>query len=297
MGKKRINWKIPVIAALALLLTLEIVDTCRMAYGGDGRALPVLMYHHFDETSKDGTVVTPGRFREQMTALREAGYQAVTVPQVIGYVREGTPLPEKPVLITMDDGYGSNLTVAAPILEETGMRATIFSIGINEGEEYYAHSGEPMWQHRFAFEEAAPWVEKGIIDVQSHTFDMHQLESYGYSGRDGVRRMRGESAEDYRQALLDDAAAFRERRGDRVATELLALAYPFGYYDLEADKIMREAGYQLTVTIDERINRLRSGDEECLRMLGRFNVTDHISGEALVDRLDHYFPDLSESKK
>ncbi len=297
MGKKRINWKIPVIAALALLLTLEIVDTCRMAYGGDGRALPVLMYHHFDETSKDGTVVTPDRFREQMTALREAGYQAVTVPQVIGYVREGTPLPEKPVLITMDDGYGSNLTVAAPILEETGMRATIFTIGINEGEEYYAHSGEPMWQHRFAFEEAAPWVEKGIIDVQSHTFDMHQLESYGYSGRDGVRRMRGESAEDYRQALLDDAAAFRERRGDRVATELLALAYPFGYYDLEADKIMREAGYQLTVTIDERINRLRSGDEECLRMLGRFNVTDHISGEALVDRLDHYFPDLSESKK
>ena len=297
MGKKRINWKIPVIAALALLLTLEIVDTCRMGYGGDGRALPVLMYHHFDETSKDGTVVTPDRFREQMTALREAGYQAVTVPQVIGYVREGTPLPEKPVLITMDDGYGSNLTVAAPILEETGMRATIFTIGINEGEEYYAHSGEPMWQHRFAFEEAAPWVEKGIIDVQSHTFDMHQLESYGYSGRDGVRRMRGESPEDYRQALLDDAAAFRERRGDRVATELLALAYPFGYYDMEADKIMREAGYQLTVTIDERINRLRSGDEECLRMLGRFNVTDHISGEALVDRLDHYFPDLSEAKK
>ena len=34
---------------------------------------------------------------------------------------------------------------------------------------------------------------------------MHQLESYGYSGRDGVRRMRGESPEDYRQALLDDA--------------------------------------------------------------------------------------------
>ena len=297
MKKGRLDWKLPAILLLALLLLLEIADTYRLARSGDGCALPVLMYHHFDDTSKDGTVVTPGRVREQMTALREAGYEAVTVPQVIAFVREGTPLPDKPVLITMDDGYGSNLTVAAPILEETGMRATIFSIGINEGEEYYAHSGEPMWQHRFAFEEAASWVEKGIIDVQSHTFDMHQLESYGYSGRDGVRRMRGESPEDYRQALLDDAAAFRERRGDRVATELLALAYPFGYYDLEADRIMGEAGYQLTVTIDERINRLRTGDEECLRMLGRFNVTDHTSGEALVDRLDYYFPNLSESKK
>lgn len=297
MKKGRLDWKLPAILLLALLLLLEIADTYRLARSGDGCALPVLMYHHFDDTSKDGTVVTPGRFREQMTALREAGYEAVTVPQVIAFVREGTPLPDKPVLITMDDGYGSNLTVAAPILEETGMRATIFSIGINEGEEYYAHSGEPMWQHRFAFEEAAPWVEKGIIDVQSHTFDMHQLESYGYSGRDGVRRMRGESAEDYRRALLGDAEAFRERRGDRVATELLALAYPFGYYDMEADKIMREAGYQLTVTIDERMNRLRTGDEACLRMLGRFNVTDHTSGEALVDRLDYYFPNLAESKK
>lgn len=288
--KKRIGWKPPAIALLALLLVFELADIYRLSRGGGGQPLPVLMYHHFAEESKSGTTVTPERFREQMTALRDAGYEAVTIPQVIAFVREGAPLPDKPVLITMDDGYGSNLTMAAPILEETGMRATIFAIGINEGEEHYAHSGEPMWQHRFAFEEAAPWVEKGIVDVQSHTFDMHQLESYGYSGRDGVRRMRGESAEDYRRALLEDAEAFRARRGDRVATELLALAYPFGYYDLEADEIMGEAGYQVTVTIDERINRLRAGDESCLRMLGRFNVTDGATGEELTERLDHYFP-------
>lgn len=292
--KKRIGWKLPAIVLLALLLAFELADIYRLSHCAGGQPLPVLMYHHFAEESDSGTVVTPGRFREQMTALREAGYKAVTVPQVIGFVREGTPLPEKPVLITMDDGYGSNLTLAAPILEETGMRATIFVIGINEGEEYYAHSGEPMWQHRFAFEEAAPWVEKGIIDVQSHTFDMHQLESYGYSGRDGVLRLPGESDEDYRQALLDDAEAFRERRGDRVGTELLALAYPFGYYDLEADKIMQEAGYQATFTIDERINFLRTGDEDCLRMMGRFNVTNGAGGEELTDRLDRYFPALSK---
>lgn len=294
--KKKIDWKLPVIVLLALLLILEVADMYRLTHGG-GQPLPILMYHHFADESKSGTVVTPASFREQMSALREAGYEAVNVSQVIGFVREGTPLPEKPVLITMDDGYGSNLTIAAPILEETGMRATVFVIGINEGEEYYVHSGEPMWQHRFAFEEAAPWVEKGIIDVQSHTFDMHQLESYGYSGRDGVRRIPGESDSEYRSALLADAEAFRRRREGRVATELLALAYPFGYYDLEADEVMKEAGYQLTVTIDERINWLHAGDEGCLRMMGRFNVTDCDSGEELVDRLNQYFstPVLSKN--
>ena len=188
----------------------------------------------------------------------------------------------------MDDGYGSNLDTAAPILEETGMCATVFAIGINEGEEYYPHSGEPMWQERFAFEKAAPWVEKGIIDVQSHTFDMHQLASYGYSGRDGVLRLEGESDEDYRQALLSDTEAFRQRRGNRVGTELLALAYPFGYYSEEADALLKEAGYAVTFTIDERPNYLSVHNGSCLRMMGRVNVTDWISGQELVQLLQPY---------
>ena len=197
MRQKKSGWKRPALLFLVLLLLAQIGDIVYLQYFDTSRRrLPVLMYHHFADEAKEGTVVTPVRFREQMNALKEAGYQAVTIPQVIDYVENGAPLPARPILITMDDGYGSNLDTAAPILEETGMCATVFAIGINEGEEYYPHSGEPMWQERFAFEKAAPWVEKGIIDVQSHTFDMHQLASYGYSGRDGVLRLEGESDED-----------------------------------------------------------------------------------------------------
>ena len=289
MRQKKSGWKRPALLFLVLLLLAQIGDIVYLQYFDTSRRrLPVLMYHHFADEAKEGTVVTPVRFREQMNALKEAGYQAVTIPQVIDYVENGAPLPARPILITMDDGYGSNLDAAAPILEETGMCATVFAIGINEGEEYYPHSGEPMWQERFAFEKAAPWVEKGIIDVQSHTFDMHQLASYGYSGRDGVLRLEGESDEDYRQALLSDTEAFRQRRGNRVGTELLALAYPFGYYSEEADALLKEAGYAVTFTIDERPNYLSVHNGSCLRMMGRVNVTDWISGQELVQLLQPY---------
>ena len=289
MRQKKSGWKRPALLCLVLLLLAQIGDSVYLQYFDTSRRrLPVLMYHHFADEAKEGTVVTPVRFREQMNALKEAGYQAVTIPQVIDYVENGAPLPARPILITMDDGYGSNLDTAAPILEETGMCATVFAIGINEGEEYYPHSGEPMWQERFAFEKAAPWVEKGIIDVQSHTFDMHQLASYGYSGRDGVLRLEGESDEDYRQALLSDTEAFRQRRGNRVGTELLALAYPFGYYSEEADALLKEAGYAVTFTIDERPNYLSVHNGSCLRMMGRVNVTDWISGQELVQLLQPY---------
>lgn len=289
MHQKKSGWKRPALLFLILLLLAQIGDIVYLQYFDTSRRrLPVLMYHHFADEAKEGTVVTPVRFREQMDALKEAGYQAVTIPQVIDYVENGAPLPARPILITMDDGYGSNLDAAAPILEETGMCATVFAIGINEGEEYYPHSGEPMWQERFAFEKAAPWVEKGVIDVQSHTFDMHQLASYGYSGRDGVLRLEGESDEDYRQALLSDMEAFRQRRGNRVSTELLALAYPFGYYSEEADALLKEAGYAVTFTIDERPNYLSVHNGSCLRMMGRVNVTDWISGQELVQLLQPY---------
>ncbi|MBD5162247.1 MAG: polysaccharide deacetylase family protein [Oscillibacter sp.] len=286
MQRRKLSWKAPVLIFMILLFLFQVGHLIGRHGGSVG--LPVLMYHHFAPEAKEGTVVTPTRFREQMTALKEAGYHAVTIPQVIDFVENGTALPDKPVLITMDDGYGSNLDEAAPILEELGMCATIFVIGINEGEVYYPHSGEPMWQERFAFEKAAPWVEKGVIDVQSHTYDMHQLASYGYSGRDGVRRLEGESDEDYRNAILGDAEAFRQRREGRVATELLAVAYPFGYYTQEADELLKEAGYQVTFTIDERPNWLSVGDGACLRMMGRLNVTDWISPEGLVSMVDRY---------
>lgn len=82
--------------------------------------LPVLMYHHFDEEPGGSTmVVSPERFAEQMAALKQAGYTAVTPEQIVDYVDNGTPLPEKPVWISMDDGYQSNLTYAAPVLQRT----------------------------------------------------------------------------------------------------------------------------------------------------------------------------------
>lgn len=249
--------------------------------------LPVLMYHHFDTEAAYDTVVSGERFLEQMRALKAAGYTSVTLAQLRDFVEEGTPLPEAPVLITMDDGYTSNLEIAAPILEELELCATVFVIGVNEGEEIYVHSGQPLQPARFSYEDAAPWVEKGVLELQSHSMDMHQLESYGYSGRDGMLPLKGESDEAYRRAIKEDAALFRRRRAGRVSTDLTALAYPFGYYSEEADRLLAEEGILFTFTTEEHCSRLYTGDLQSLRMMGRYHVTDRITGQALVDLLDH----------
>ena len=275
--------------AAILLVLLLLITGLDIRYGvisGPCRRVPVLMYHHFAETGDGGTTVSAARFRDQMTALRDHGFSAVTLEQLLNYVEKGGALPEKPVLITMDDGYTSNLEIAAPILAELGLRATVFVIGINEGEDTYVHSGEPLTPPRFSYEEAAEWVERGVIDVQSHTFDLHQRVSYGYSGRDGVLPLPGEEEAHYRQTILADCAAFAQRRQDRAATALLALAYPFGYCTRQADRLVAEAGIPMTFTIDEHVNLIRRGRPDTLRRMGRFNVTEWMGGQELACRLE-----------
>ena len=171
---------------IAFLLILA----CMLLLGGCGgeqasplsREVTILMYHHFEDTINNYTVVAKDRFREQLTALKKAGYETVTLAELIAFVEEDGPLPEKPLLITMDDGYTSNLTVAAPILEEFSMSATVFVIGMNEGQTVYAHSGQPLDPPRFAYAEAQPWIDRGVLEIQSHTYDLHQRASYGFSG-------------------------------------------------------------------------------------------------------------------
>ena len=220
-----------------------------------------------------------------MTALKEAGYETVTLRQVYDYVHHRGKLPEKPVLITMDDGYSSNLELAAPILEELDMCATVFVIGICEGETVYPHTGETFREPRFSYEEAREWVEKDVLDLQCHSYDMHQLESQGFSGRDGMLQKTGETGEEYRQALEADYQQFVEKRQGAVSTELMALAYPYGYCTEELDEMLEER-FSVTITTQEHINLLRRGQEDTLRLLGRFNIEDGMTGQSIVERLD-----------
>lgn len=249
-------------------------------------SLPVLMYHHIAKEVPSDMTVSPARFEEHIAALTQDGWHAVTISQLIDYVDGGTPLPDKPVLITFDDGYTSNLELAAPVLEQYGQRAVIFSIGINAGQAYYVHTGAPLLPPRFALEEALPWVESGVVEIQSHTFDLHQLESYGVSGRNGVLPLPGEREEVYREALTLDAQKQRELFSRTLGREVTALAYPFGFSSETAEEVFSGLGVRVTFTTDPGPNRVCRGQPDTLRKLNRYTMTERVTGERLLELLD-----------
>src|SRR4051812_12049497 len=85
-------------------------------------AIPILMYHVVS-APKPGTRkkeawlwVPKSSFRRQMTALKRAGYHAITTQQAFDGWRKGAPLPRRPIIVSFDDGYLSQYTNARPVL-------------------------------------------------------------------------------------------------------------------------------------------------------------------------------------
>lgn len=245
-------------------------------------SLPVLMYHHIDQDVSSDMTVSPARFEEQIAALTQDGWHSITIAQLIDFVDHGTPLPPKPVLITFDDGYASNLELAAPILERYGQHGIIFVIGINAGQTHYPHTGQPLTPARFALEDAVPYLESGALELQSHTFDLHQRASYGISGREGVLPLPQETEDAYRQILFRDTEKQQALFHTHLGTAITALAYPFGFSCPQSEQIFSTLGIRATFTTTPGTNMVYKNKPKTLHLMSRYTITDRMAAEDIL---------------
>ncbi len=104
----------------------------RLAFWRRPRAVAVLIYHSVS-ADRDGQAdrITPGittpaeLFRDHMRLLRQS-YNPVTLDDIALWLRDETELPANAVAVTFDDGFADNYHVAAPILEEFGIRGAVY---------------------------------------------------------------------------------------------------------------------------------------------------------------------------
>ena len=248
--------------------------------------VPILMYHHLSEDVTNSEMVSPEQFEAQIRALSEAGYTGVSFDELQAYVLRGEPLPEKPVVITFDDGYRSNYTLAYPILQKYGMKATIFAIGVSFGTDHYKDTDYTITPH-FGADEAAEMTASGLISIQSHTYDMHQWPPYetGLAVRENILQLPGESEESYVQALTEDFTRSRALLEGATGQPVDVLAYPAGQYSTLAQVTLQSLGVHVTLSTNPGVNTVVKGLPQTLYAMLRFAITEDISPEALLDMI------------
>lgn len=102
--------------------TPTLAPTATWAWHPPGEVIaPILLYHHVDyNNDSERYNVYPDRFAEQMQALNDWGYKAITITDLILAITEGNELPPRPVVITFDDGHLSVYENAFPIMQNYG---------------------------------------------------------------------------------------------------------------------------------------------------------------------------------
>ena len=222
--------------------------------------LQVLLYHHIvEEGETAGATMTLADFGQEMAFLHENGYNTVNIADIISFVREGVPLPENAVLIRFDDGYLSNYELAYPVLQRYGFKAVIFTIGVSVGKDTYKETDAPIIPH-FTFAQAKEMINSGLVEVHSHSYDMHQSAVLdGADCRQGVSQRPGESEADYVAAFIDDFTRSRMELEQNTGQTVTAFAYPEGRYNLHAQVMLGKLGIDVTMITERGVNTLVKG--------------------------------------
>lgn len=222
------------VAALVLQLQLSLFTPVPRA------GLRVLMYHQVADGSGQRYVKPVRELRRELTWLRDRGYAVVSLQAVLDALAGGTPLPDRAVLLTFDDGTEDARALLHPLLRELGMTGALFAVPGWAGSEHeYEHE-----QVRFLSAAGLREVS-GTLEVALHAYDHRNLST-----------LTPEEVE----ADLRRAREWFEREGIRC---LPALAYPFGAYPKKDPghreaflAALRRAGVAVAFRIGNRVNPL-----------------------------------------
>ena len=198
---------------------------------GKYQTVPVLTYHKFSRDVRDAMTVRARDFEAQMNYLEQNGYKVVGLERLYRYMLATERLPEKSVVITIDDGWRSFYQLGYPILKKHGFPATLF---------VYTEliSGSSITLDWNLIEEMA----RNGIDIQAHS----------KTHRNFNERFPGESADQYFRSLKTEIVGSAEIIDRRVGKKVRFFAYPYGEQNSLAAALLEKNGFQAAFTVERK---------------------------------------------
>lgn len=265
------RWMAAAAAALALgcgigaLARTALAARPASAVPENAVALPAVMYHGLlrDPNLQGTYVIDPALLESDLVYLRENGYTPVHIADLLAWVDGRTELPEKPILLTFDDGAYNNYVYAYPLAQKYGMKMIFAPIGT--WADVYSESGEENAAYStLTWERMREMQDSGLIELQNHTYNLHASEN----GRLGSGRKKGESEEAYAAVLSADLVKMQERMTAELGAPASCFVYPFGAIGEGEETIVKNLGFRCTLTCDSRISYI-TRDPESLFGIGR----------------------------
>ena len=234
------------------------------------KRIPILVYHSIDES---GSCISmrASEFKKQMEFIKEKGYKTFTASELVYILRKNGSMPNKAVVLTFDDGFENNYSVAFPILKSLGITATIFLTTDYVGKKCTWDKKDDIPDLTLLSWEMINEMSKFGIDFQSHTATHPHLPLL--------------SNDKIKDELKRSRIAIENRLGKRCDI----LCYPYTEFDMRVVQILKEEGYIAAFT--------KHSDHEDIYTIRRVGSSQFNSMLAFKTALKGTFPVYYSLKK
>lgn len=226
-----------------------------------------LCYHDVQDAptnNRDGVFrVKTADLVVQFEWLKENGYHPVSLDDLLAARDNGKALPEKPVLLTFDDGYTSFYTRVFPLLKLFNYPALLALVGHwqetpDGGTVNYAETALPR-ANFIGWEAVKEMAASGMVEIASHSFDLHRgVNSNPYENQQPAATARiydlefGNYEDDakYEQRIRDDLTRSIELIETNTGVRPRTIVWPYGAHNQVTEKIAAELGMTTALTLD-----------------------------------------------
>lgn len=231
--------------------------------------LTVLSYHEIAEKADaliPAYAVSPANFAAQMQWLRDTHHHFVSLDDVLADEAGKRPLPPQAVLVTFDDGYQSMYDHAFPVLKAMHIPTVVALVGswLEPKAATVDFDGKQIPRGELlSWEEIRTMVHSGLVEIGSHTYDLHRgipgnpqgnLEPAATTREWLPDRKRYESEEAYQRRVAADLRRNNALLQARLGHGPRVIVWPYGRYNIETSRIARSLGMPVGLSLDDGPN-------------------------------------------
>lgn len=187
--------------------------------------VPILMYHYVEyvkdkeDTIRQSLNIIPSIFEAQVKTLQDNGYTFLTAYELADILDEKKEVPEKPVLLTFDDGHWDLYTDVLPILQKYHVKATAYiAPGLLNGSDF------------LTTQQLEKIATSGVVEIAAHTVRHIWLK---------------EKSLEVIQKEVKESKIMLEKL---IQKRVVSFAYPFGAFDDAVVQVVKDAGFLTAVS-------------------------------------------------
>jgi peptidoglycan/xylan/chitin deacetylase (PgdA/CDA1 family) len=197
------------------------------------QVVPILTYQDFAEKCEAPHCTPRETFIHQMNYLKENGYRVISLKDLLGFLEYKHGIPEKSVVITVDDGYRSFYKIAYPILNEYGFKATLFI------------TTDLMRKSK----NRVTWNQ-----LKKMKADGFEVGSGCLSRTDLSKKRKKEREKAYFKRIENELVRSKKIIDRKLGQKTIYLAFPFGGYNQRILQMSEHAGYKIGLSVKKGSN-------------------------------------------